>query len=74
MSIKAKLDYVKTISEEEELYRYIDFYNWDDGFDIPKAIMENPNCTLPIALLMFELADGYSYLESNDVENELKPT
>ncbi len=66
MSIKAKLDYVKTISEEEELYRYIDFYNWDDGFDIPKAIMENPNCTLPIALLMFELADGYSYLESKD--------
>ncbi len=72
MNLKAKIDYVKRISDEEELFQYIDFYNWDDGFDIPMEVSKNKNCTLPIALFMFELADGYTYLETKEVDQRHK--
>ncbi len=37
-------------------------YNWDDGFDIPQTILDDPVCDLALALEIFYLADGYSYL------------
>ena len=37
-------------------------YNWDDGFDLPKELLENSDCDLALALEIFYLADGYSYL------------
>lgn len=37
-------------------------YNWDDGFDLAKEMLENPDCDLALALEIFYLADGYSYL------------
>ena len=39
-------------------------YNWNNGFDIPKALLENENCDLGTGLLMFHNADGYRMLES----------
>ncbi len=41
-------------------------YNWDDEYEIPKAILENKVCDLGTALLMFHYADGYSLLENFD--------
>lgn len=40
-------------------------YNWDDGFKIPKLIIENKNCDLGTALMIFYDADGYSFLNGN---------
>ena len=37
-------------------------YNWDDGFEIPRAILDNSCCELATALMMFYLADGETYL------------
>ena len=45
------------------LYVYAYNYNWDNGFDIPQAILDNEKCDLSIALLIFYRADGLSYLE-----------
>ncbi len=39
-------------------------YNWDNGFGIPNVIIENKNCDLGTALMLFYLADGYRMLES----------
>ena len=39
-------------------------YNWNNGFDIPKALLENENCDLGTGLLMFHYADGYRILEN----------
>ncbi|MGV2527980.1 UNVERIFIED_CONTAM: DUF4274 domain-containing protein, partial [Bacillus thuringiensis] len=39
-------------------------YNWNSGFDIPNAILENKDCDLGTGLLMFHYADGYRLLES----------
>lgn len=53
---------VKSIKTEEELFVLLDNYNWDNGFEVPEAIINHPNCTLSIALLAFHRADGIQYL------------
>jgi hypothetical protein len=39
-------------------------YNWNNGFDIPNALLENEKCDLGTGLLMFHDADGYRMLEN----------
>lgn len=39
-------------------------YNWANGFDVPKAILEKESCDLGTGLLMFHYADGYRILEN----------
>lgn len=63
-SEESALKYVKSISDEETLYVYANNYNWDNGFEIPTAIINSPVCTLSIALQVFHLADGLSYLST----------
>ncbi|MEW9677298.1 DUF4274 domain-containing protein [Lentibacillus sp. L22] len=41
-------------------------YNWNNGFNVPMAILENENCDLGTGLLMFHYADGYRLLENPD--------
>lgn len=45
----------------------LDSYNWDDGFDVPRKLLKDPECDLALALEIFSLADGYTYLF--DMEN-----
>ena len=56
------VELVKSINSEDELFVLLDNYNWDNGFEVPEAIINHPNCTLPIALLAFHRADGIQYL------------
>lgn len=49
--------------DQEILYIYAYNYNWDNGFDIPQAILDNEKCDLSIALFIFYRADGLRYLE-----------
>ncbi len=37
-------------------------YNWDDGFEIPRKILSDSECDLALALDVFSLADGETYL------------
>lgn len=56
--------------DQEILYVYAYNYNWDNGFDIPQAVLDNEKCDLSIALLIFYRADGLSYLaEKSDNTN-----
>ena len=50
---------VKSIKTEEELFVLLDNYNWDNGFEVPEAIINHPNCTLSLALLAFIEQMGY---------------
>ena len=36
-----------------KLRQLLNEYNWDDGFDLPKKILENPDCDLALALEIF---------------------
>lgn len=65
------IKYVQNISDEETLFVYAYNYNWDDGFEIPKAIMANKYCTLSVALLLFRAADGLTFLQDQASANSL---
>jgi len=39
-------------------------YNWNSGFDVPKALIENEYCDLGTGLLIFHYADGFQMLEN----------
>lgn len=43
----------------EELKNIINEYNWDDGFDVPYKVLDEPNCDLALALEIFYLGDGF---------------
>ena len=55
--------FVEGLEDEESLFVYASEYNWDNGFDVPQAILQNKNCSLNVALLVFHSADGILYLE-----------
>lgn len=65
------VDYNKIIKNEGNLIQFLYSYNWDDGFKIPYKILDEKECTLQVALLMFEFADGFSYLENKGEGLEL---
>ncbi len=54
--------FLSQTDDQEILYMYACNYNWDDGFEIPQAILDNEKCDLSIALLLFYEADGCQYL------------
>lgn len=66
---------VKTIisqtKDREILYVYTYNYNWDNGFEIPQAVLDNDKCDLSIALLIFYRADGLNYLEEKSYDADL---
>ena len=53
---------VQSINSEDELFVLLDNYNWDNGFEVPEAIITHSKCTLSVALLAFYRADGLRYL------------
>ncbi|MCM1133313.1 MAG: DUF4274 domain-containing protein [Ruminococcus flavefaciens] len=42
--------------------KLLDEYNWDDGLELPKQIVSDSNCDLAMALEVFWLGDGSSYI------------
>lgn len=57
---------INAIQDPEILHMFSMNYNWDDGFDIPFSIINNKNCDLGTALMIFYDADGYRVLEDSD--------
>ncbi|RKE02069.1 DUF4274 domain-containing protein [Marinifilum flexuosum] len=59
---------------KETLHHLLDEYNWDEGFDFPKAIVEDDNCDMGTAIMCFHLADGYTYLTDYEELQLLRPS
>ena len=58
---------VPGLTTAEELLQLAYYYNWDDGMDVPEAIMVHPACDLGVALHLFELAGGFAlFTEASD--------
>lgn len=57
---------INAIQDSEILHMFAGNYNWDNGFDIPYSIINNKNCDLGTALMIFYDADGYRVLENRD--------
>lgn len=55
----ARLEQLQT---EDELFVLLDNFNWNNGFEVPKAVLNHSKCSLSVALLAFYRADGIRYL------------
>lgn len=53
---------LKQLQTEEELFVLLDNFNWNNGFEVPKAVLAHSKCSLSVALLAFYRADGIRYL------------
>jgi hypothetical protein len=71
-SVSQAVKYINTISDEETLFVYAYNYNWDNGFEVPQAILKNKACTMSIALLLFYASDGILYLQDKDTSEGTK--
>lgn len=68
-------DLISEIDDSEVLHLIAINYNWDDGVEIPQMILNNNHCELATALTIFELAEGFEYLDDKSTlayDNELK--
>ncbi len=54
---------IRKISKAELLYVFSFHYNWGNGFEIPQTILDNENCDLGNALLLFYDASGFNFLQ-----------
>ena len=59
-------DEIRNITDSELLHIIAENYNWDNGFEIPYNIINNKNCDLGTALMIFYDADGYRVLENKE--------
>ena len=50
------LDEVEKIDSPVELHEFALHYNWDDGIEIPRAIINNKHCDKGTALMIYWLA------------------
>ena len=64
------LNELYAIDDPEILYVFMYNYNWDNGFEIPKAILQKNNCALSTALSIFYSADGLRYLNGKDEKDD----
>lgn len=53
---------LKQLQTEGELFVLLDNFNWNNGFEVPKAVLSHSKCSLSVALLAFYRADGIRYL------------
>lgn len=53
---------VKNTEDSVLLHMIAANYNWNDGLEVPESILKNKNCDLGTALMIFDLAEGYSFL------------
>lgn len=64
--IKETIDKIEDITDSELLHIIAGNYNWDNGFEIPHSIINNENCDLGTALMIFYDAGGYGILENRE--------
>lgn len=59
--IEERVRRVASLETGAELQLLANKYNWDDGFALPTAIADHPNCDLGVALTLFWLAEAQSW-------------
>ena len=63
---KENIELIRMMNDSNLLDEIAKHYNWDDGLDIPKKIINNSNCDLSTALYIFYCAGGYDYFVDKD--------
>ncbi len=50
--------------DSAELHEFALAYNWDDGFAVPQAIADHPDCELATALALFWRSEAIEWLNT----------
>ena len=58
-SIDYKIKAISEITDSNSLHFLASIFNWDDDLRIIESIINNNNCSLGTALMVFELGGGY---------------
>lgn len=53
------VNYIEQTEDSVLLHIIAVNYNWDNGFDVPRSIIDNKYCDVGTALMIFSDADGY---------------
>ncbi len=61
--------YIEQTADSELLHMIALNYNWDNGFEVPRSIIDNKYCDIGTALMIFSNADGYSIFFDDEKEN-----
>lgn len=65
-----QISILKNVDNPVILHCFAANYNWNNGFEVPNAILDNNNCDFGTGLLMFFYADGLRLLQNlDDVSN-----
>ncbi len=67
------LNEIGKIGSPQELHELILHYNWDDGLDIPRVIINNENCDKGTVLMIYWLTGPgylYQYVNRNEIERD----
>ncbi|MFL1379478.1 DUF4274 domain-containing protein [Nocardiopsis protaetiae] len=63
---------VAALSDERRLWELMSAYNWDEGFEVPLAVVTHPRCDRALALRLFWELDDTAQIHRSDEENGLK--
>ncbi|MDE5620711.1 MAG: DUF4274 domain-containing protein [Ruminococcus sp.] len=63
------VNYIEQTEDSVLLHIIAVNYNWDNGFDIPRSIIDNKYCDVGTALMIFSDADGYGIFFDDEKEN-----
>jgi hypothetical protein len=64
--------FVAEVADEVGLWELMDGYNWDEGFAVPRAVVEHPRCDRALALRLFWDLDDAAQIHLEDEDNGLR--
>ena len=59
-------DRVAELADERRLWELMSAYNWDDGFEVPLAVVTHPRCDRALALRLFWELDDSAQIHHSD--------
>ncbi|WP_306367831.1 DUF4274 domain-containing protein [Nocardiopsis sp. CC223A] len=65
-------DRVAELTDERRLWELMSAYNWDEGFEVPLAVVTHPRCDRALALRLFWELDDTARIHHSDEANALR--
>lgn len=63
---------VAALTDERQLWDLMSAHNWDEGFEIPLAVVTHPRCDRGLALRLYWELDDSARIHHSDEENALR--
>lgn len=68
--IEEVMEQLHKLNTPELIHAYVCSFNWDDEIDPMLALLQSPHCSIVTAKEMYDLADGDTWLQEEEIEYE----